>query len=90
MLFYTEQQVETWLERETRYLPMPSGSWRPHTTFKLVWETMDSLIVDSGYCGEQLVEFAIEEAYLQRLSFDDAFTGVISWLDDQRRRQWGV
>lgn len=88
MAFHTEKQIEDWLESQTRDLVMPDGTTRPHTAFKLVWHTMDSLVEVSGYSPLELVEYALEEAHLQKMSFDEAFTGVLSWLDEQRRKQW--
>jgi len=90
MTLYTEKQTERWLENETRNLPMPGGSTRRHTAFRLVWEKADSLVLLSGYSFAELAGFAAEEAELQDIDFDKAFTGVISWLDDQRRERWGI
>ena len=90
MPFYTDKQAETWLEREARNLPMPDGSTRPLTTFGLVWETADSLVKDSGYALRELIAGALEEEYLQGLSFEEAFTCVVGWLDDRRRKGAGV
>lgn len=90
MAFHTESQVERWLECETRDLQMPDGSTRPHRCFRLVWEIADSLVLLDGYSYEELASFAAEEAALQQLPFDEAFKGVVSWLDEQRRERWGV
>jgi hypothetical protein len=90
MPFYTEKQVEAWLETETRELPMPDGSTRPHTTFRLVWETVDSLVLLSGFSVAELVAFAVEETHLQKASFDDAFTSVVGYLDRECNKRCGI
>lgn len=90
MTFYTETAIETWLEPETRDLPMPNGSTRPLTVFRLVWDKADSLVLLNGYTLEELAGFAAEEAMLKRISFERAFTGVVAWLDNQRRARWGI
>lgn len=85
MDLYNETEIENWLATEARDLPMPDGSTRPTRAFRLVWETMDSLILTSGYSRLELTKFAAEESRLQGIPFETAFTGVVSWLDDQRR-----
>lgn len=81
-----DQDTEHWLEAQTRKLRMPDGSIREHTAFKLVWNNADALVSLSGFTMDQLVSYACEEAYLQNLSFDEAFEGIIAWLDDRQRK----
>ena len=90
MPFYQEKQIEEWLETETRDLPMPDGSTQPLTGFKLLWSKVDSLVLLNGYARLELVEFALEEVRLQNVSFDKAFTGVVAYLDNERRKAWGI
>lgn len=90
MPFYTEKQTEEWLESEMRYLPMPDGSTRPVTAFRLVWSKVDSLILLNGHTLEDLVGYAVEEATLQRITLDRALTCVVAWLDNRRRDRWGI
>ena len=87
---YTEKQIEGWLEFEIRPLPMPDGTMRRHRAMRLVWDVFESLVNDSGYTPSELAGYALEEAGLQGIGFDEAFRGTVSWLDDQRRRQWGT
>ena len=87
---YTEKQIEAWLELETRTLPMPDGASRRHRAMRLVWDVFESLVEDSGYSQTELVGYALEEAEIQGIDFEEAFRGTVSWLDDQRRRQRGV
>ena len=90
MSFYTEKQTEAWLTSETRDLPMPDGGTLTHTAFNLVWKAFDALILLNGYSRLRLVEFALEEIQLQDLSFDQAFTCVVGYLDNQHRDAWGI
>jgi hypothetical protein len=87
---WTEQQMEQWLKHETRTLTMPDGSRREHTAFKLVWDTADALVEEAGYTHAELIAWALEEAELQNASFDLAYTGVVKYLDDERRRAFGL
>lgn len=83
MALYTEKTIEAWLERETRYLPMPNGSIRPHTTFRLVWRKVDALVAWQGWTLTELTGLAMQETVLQRISFEEAFDMVIAVLDDR-------
>lgn len=90
MTFYTEKQIEAWLDRETRELVLADGSRRHVTAMNLAWSKADSLRSLDGYTLEELVSFAAAEVELQGLSFDDAFTCVVAYLDNKRRDRWGV
>ncbi len=90
MAFYTEKQIEAWLESETRNLPFLDGSTRPVTAFQLVWSKAESLILLDGYSMLDLTRYAAEEVALQRIDIDRAFSCVVAWLDNQRRSRWGV
>ncbi len=86
MSFLTEQTIEAYLVNETRDLPMPNGSTRPHTTFKLVWSSVDILNQTVGVTTEQLVQGALEESTLQGIGFEEAFDGVVAWLHGECRK----
>lgn len=87
---HTEKQTEDWLASETRDVVLADGSRRPVRMFSLSWETYDCLVALSGYTPEQIAAWALEESCLQKLSFGEAFEGVVAWLDHQRRERWGV
>lgn len=90
MAFYTDKQIEAWLETQTRDLPMPNGTTRPHTTFRLVWETVDSLVLTCGYSVVELTGYAIAETKLQNVTFEEAFDGVVAWLNHEHNKRWGI
>lgn len=83
--FLTEKQIEGLLERETRDLPMPDGSLRPLTDFKLMWETYDRLILLGDYTPARLVGFALEETQLSGAPFEKTFPGCVAYLDHHLR-----
>lgn len=87
---YTAEQIAEWMAVETRMLAMPDGIVRPLGTFHLVWSKFDSLISLDGYSAEELIGYAVEEAGLQNMTFEQAFVMVVGWLDSQRRDRWGV
>lgn len=83
--FITEKQTEDWLIYETRDLPMPDGSFRPVTDFKLGWELYDLLLSISDYTPERLVGFALEESQLSGLPFEKTFPSCVAYLDRHLR-----
>ncbi|MCK6418633.1 MAG: hypothetical protein L6Q57_06830 [Alphaproteobacteria bacterium] len=87
---YTAEQIAEWMAVETRMMPLPDGNVRPLMTFNLVWSKFDSLITLDGYSAEELIGYAVEEAGLQNITFEQAFVAVVGWLDNQRRDRWGV
>ncbi|UYV12398.1 MAG: hypothetical protein NCW75_14000 [Phycisphaera sp.] len=90
MGFWTEYKIERWIERETREISLPDGSTRSCTAFRLVWEQADSLVLLNGFSYAELAGYADEEARLQNLGFDEAFSGIVAWLDGRRRERWGI
>lgn len=80
--FLTEKETESLLETETRDLPLHDGTTRPHTTFKTVWRSVDSLI-DTGTKLDELVEAAIEESELQMKPFGETFDACAQWLHNR-------
>lgn len=90
MPFYTEKEIEAWLDTETKDLPFPDGTCKPVTAFQLVWGKAESLVLLDGYSIEELVRYAVEESTLQRIDIDRAFASIVAWLDNQRRSRWGI
>jgi len=80
--FVTEKQIEAWLERETRNLPMPNGPCRSLTAFNLTWEKLDDLVELAGYTPARLVDFAIEESLLQKAPLEKTFPYCVAYLYD--------
>lgn len=86
----TDKETESWLQRQTRDLPMPDGSTHTYTTFRNVWHAYDLLIELSGYTPTELMKHVQEEMGLQSIDFDRAFRCVIGFLDDERRKRMGL
>jgi hypothetical protein len=83
--FLTEKETEALLERETRYLQMPDGSFRPVTEFKLTWEIYDRLLFISDYTPAWFVEMALEESEISGRSFEEMFSVCVAYVDDKLR-----
>lgn len=81
--FITEKETEAYLVSETRDLPMPGGTLKPHTDFKLTWRIYDLLAEYSGFTKEELVAEAVRTRDLTGRSFEESFTAVLSSIYDQ-------
>lgn len=90
MPFYTEAETERWLATQRRELRMPDGTVRLVSGMQLMWEHFDSLIADSGYSYDELIEFALREVKAQKLSFDQALLVIVAFLDNERRKVWSA
>lgn len=88
--FITEKQTEDWLTFETRQIPMPDGTTRPFTHFKLMWRSYDYLIVCGKFTGKQLVEQTIQTAKEMNYTFEEAFPNVLSYLHRRLRKAQGI
>ncbi len=90
MPFYTEKQIEDWLESETREVTLPNGTTRAVSVIRLAWSKADSLVSLDGYTMRELAGYAAEEEALQRISLNQAFVCVVAYLDNRRRARWGI
>lgn len=88
--FITEKETEQLLELETRNIPMPDGQMLPFTTFKLMWESYDFLIVCGKYTGKELVDLAIRNSEEMGYSFEDSFPNVLAYLHRHARKAMGI
>lgn len=88
--FFTEKETEYWLETETRLLPMPNGSEKPVTSFRLVWGALDFLVEVGSYTPARLVELSLINAQEMKISFEESFPAVIAYLDHILRKQYGI
>jgi hypothetical protein len=88
--FFTEKETEYWLETETRLLPMPDGSQKPVTSFRLVWGAFDFLVKVGRKTPARLVELSLLNAQEMNLSFEESFPAVIAYLDHGLRKQYGI
>lgn len=86
--FRTEKEIEALLVLETRELPMPDGSTHHVTCFKLIWDNVQSLILNGwdeklnrwGWSRSRLAEEALRVSEETGRSFEDSFEAVVSWL----------
>lgn len=83
--FWTEKQIEEWLESETRLITLPDGSTRPLTDFRMTWVLYDDLIQIWGYTPEQFVRWAVEETTLHGITLEKAFGSIVAYVDEHVR-----
>jgi hypothetical protein len=84
-VFWTERNVENWLEPESRVLLLPDGTTHAVTGRKLMWELHDELLRSTSYSAQQFIQWALEECNLSGLSLDRTFEGVIAFVDRETR-----
>ena len=88
--FITEKETEALLEQETRPIPMPDGSMRPFTGFRLMWESYDFLILCGNYTGKELVDLAIHNSKAMSYSFEESFPALLSYIHRHVRKASGI
>lgn len=88
--FITEKETEEYLKQETRKIPMPDGSSRLLTTFKLVWRSWDFLILCGNYSRVELTSLAQINSREVGCSFEDSFRDTLAVLHRDLRRKMGI
>jgi len=88
--FISEKDTEAYLALETRKLPMPDGTMQPLTGFKLMWRSVDYLILTAGYSRKQLVQLALINTKETGHSFEESFNNVIAYIHREIRKQQGI
>ena len=90
--FLTEKETEEWLTLETRCIPLPDGTTRPFTGFKLMWRSWDYLILTGKgrYTPQRLVELATINSQEMGYSFDDSLPTVLAYLHRGLRKAQGI
>lgn len=83
---WTDQQIEAWCQEHIREVPGPDGNTRPLRMSQLHWETADRLVAIYGHKWSKLSSAALQEAEIHGLDFNEAFEGLIAWLDHNARR----
>lgn len=78
--FMTEKQIETYLETETRMLPLPEGGEQVMTGSKLMWEAVDFIIDTYSYNMDELITFTRRTMCEKNYDFSDAFQSVVSYI----------
>jgi len=88
--FISEKETENYLEVETRDLPMPDGTIKPFTGFKLMWRAVDYLIITAGYSRAELADLAIKNAKEMGYSFEDSFPNVVAYVHREIKKKQGI
>jgi hypothetical protein len=88
--FITEKATEALLELETRVLPLPGSLHRPITAFRLVWESLDYLVICGRWSRLELTTLAQQNAREVGCSFEDSLRDTLATLHRDLRRKQGI
>jgi hypothetical protein len=88
--FITEKQTEEWLQLETRTIQMPDGTRKPITYFRLIWRSLDYLILCGNWSTQELVDLAFKNAAEVGGSFEQNFAAVLTYVHHQLRQKQGI
>lgn len=88
--FITEKETEDYLSEETRLIPMPDGSQRAFTGFKLMWRSLDYLILTTDFTSKDLVELAILDAEEMGYTFEASFPNMLAYVHREVRKAQGI
>jgi hypothetical protein len=88
--FISEKETEDYLSEETRMIPMPDGEQRAFTGFKLMWRSLDYLVLTTDYSSKDLVEQAAVNAEETGCSFEDSFPNVLAYIHREARKAQGI
>jgi len=89
-MLWTEKEIESFLESESRELVGPDGEAFWHTNFALYWDIYDSLILLNELTGEEIVGWTQNWVRQHKIDFAEAFRGILGDLDNRRRNAWGL
>jgi len=88
--FITEKETEDYLSEETRLIPMPDGTQRAFTGFKLMWRSLDYLISTTDFTSKELVELADVNAEEMGYSFEASFPNMLAYIHREVRKAQGI
>ncbi|MDG1288087.1 MAG: hypothetical protein P8P30_11100 [Rickettsiales bacterium] len=81
----TEKQVESYLETQTRKLPLPDGSVHVMTGMNLMWEAVDFITGTYTYTLAELVDLTQRNQEKQNCTFEESFKRVVAYIDKKAR-----
>ena len=88
--FITEKETEDYLSEETRMIPMPDGTQRAFTGFKLMWRSLEYLILTTDFTSKELVELAVLDAEEMGYTFEDSFPNMLAYVHREARKAQGI
>jgi len=83
--FWTEKEIESYLESQTRMLPRSDGSEQVMTGQKLMWDAVDFIIGTYTYTMRQLIELVEQNMERQQITFEDSFKRVVAYIHGHMR-----
>jgi hypothetical protein len=85
---WTEQEIESWLESETRLIPMPDGREQPYTNTKHFWDAYEYVVL-WGYTPERIVELAIDDGEEMGRAFAMSFQNTVFYIHNRFFERFG-
>lgn len=85
--FFTDRnEAAKWAALETRNVPMPDGSVRTLTDWKLTWRSYDIIIADGLFSASEIAGLALLTASERSESFESSFSDVVSYIHGEIAR----
>ena len=82
----TEKQIESYLEEETRMLPLPDSSEQLVRGPKLMWDAVDFIIDTHTYTMTELINLTQDNMRKQDCSFQESFERVVAYIQSHMTR----
>jgi len=81
--FTSREEAQAWFTLETRALPMPDGTTKPHTDCRLTWRSYDFIIKRGLFTAAQLVNLTSMTARERGEAFESNFPSVLAYIHDE-------
>jgi hypothetical protein len=78
--FWTEKQMEDWLQSEAREVTLPDGSRCLVRDIRLLWDHFDYLTSYTTYSEAKLVELALISKAETGRPFEQSFCNVVAYV----------
>jgi len=81
--FWTEREIESYLERETRSIRLPDGTTTSLTCFNLTWRNLDGLLDYGIFTEEEISDNALKIAKETGKSFQECFSWAVGYAFEE-------
>ncbi len=88
MTFQTEKETEAMLELETRDLPMPDGSTRSISAFRMAWNSYDFILACGVRGPADITKLIADDADKAGKSFQEYFPGAVGAIHKAIREEY--
>ena len=86
MAFLTEKKIEKLLLLETRTVPMPDGSQKAFSFFKVWWNAYDIVVWTSGFYPKKLAALAQRNAEITNIPYEKSLHDVVYYILGEQKR----